>query len=274
MAKHSLKPAENEHLRGLVRLLLMRYTQRALAPLIGMTQGAISGFLTEHHGTSMAAAKQIAELSGLTLDDVRALRWPDIPDRYPNRARAVALARSLPKEYLSAAIELVDSMDRNGEDLPVRTWLKMLDYWDEHLRFGHPSPLKAPGRWSSSRHAPYLEPGVPKRQRDAHRGTEPMRVPVGPHAHGAATGVPYEDLPPTAGSRDAEPHDAGQPEAQPNAPGGEPGGNAAPSLTRGSRPRSRRGRASNQPAAAAPEMPASGNDEDAAERTRRGSRRG
>lgn len=142
-----LSSEQNEHLRQLVRKLLERYTQDELGKRIGLSQGSVSAFLIGRTGVSMNVAKKIAELTSRTLDDVLALREPGALDRYENRGKAAEMARLAgADEYHPDAVEFVCAMDRHGDDLPVKTWLKMIEFWDEQLRLGHLLPAGIPYR--------------------------------------------------------------------------------------------------------------------------------
>jgi hypothetical protein len=115
--------------------------------MIGLTQGAISGFLNRRSGVSKEVAERVAVLMSRSLDDVLALRDPAEPDRYPNRFLALQFARSVgPDGYLPEAIEFVAHMDRHGDDLSAKVWLRMIDFWDEQLRLGNMLPLGPQGR--------------------------------------------------------------------------------------------------------------------------------
>lgn len=65
-----LTSEQNEALRPLVRRLLETRSQVTLAPLIGMSQAAISGFLSGRQGTSFSAAVRICRLAGVSLAQV------------------------------------------------------------------------------------------------------------------------------------------------------------------------------------------------------------
>jgi transcriptional regulator with XRE-family HTH domain len=147
MRGKALTAAQNEHLRVLFQKLLERLTQKELGDALGLSQGGISVFLQGGHGTSLKVAKKVADLMGRSLDDVLVLRDPDAPDRYPNRVKAVEIARQLGEaEYRAEAVDFVATLDRWGNDLPVKTWLRMIDFWDEQIRLGQLLPLGPQGR--------------------------------------------------------------------------------------------------------------------------------
>jgi plasmid maintenance system antidote protein VapI len=146
MRGKALTPEQNDHLRGLIRKLLERFTQEELAPMIGLTQSSISSFLTHRGGVSDKVAKKVAAVLGRREEDVLALRDPAEPDRFSHRHTAVQFAQAVgPDEYLPEAIEFVQRMHRDGHDLPVKAWLRMIDFWDEQLRYGHLLPVGPQG---------------------------------------------------------------------------------------------------------------------------------
>jgi hypothetical protein len=133
--QRDLTDAENEHVRRLVRELLKRdgVTQINLAPRIGLKQPALSGFLGERQGTSRSVAHRAAKIAGVDVEDVLAGR-PVHPDPYANRARAMTL---LSVDVHAEALDFVRKMaPKNGDDMTVKDWVRVLLYWDEQARAG------------------------------------------------------------------------------------------------------------------------------------------
>lgn len=131
--ERDLNDAQNEHVRGLVRELLRTRSQVELAPVLGMKQPSLSGFLGGRQGTSYAVARRAARLAGLDVEDVLAGRIGPV-DPYPARARAIAFAGS---DIHPQALEIVRTMSpANAPDLSALDWLRLLLTWDDLARRG------------------------------------------------------------------------------------------------------------------------------------------
>lgn len=141
MAKRDLNAEENERLRGVVRELLRQHdgNQSELAPLLGITQPALSGFLSNRQGTSWAVARRAAEMAGKNLIEMvtgEPQSSKPLPgDTHPNLTKAAAAARIL--GLSDRAINVVFEMRlKQLSDMPALDWLDDMRQAERQLARG------------------------------------------------------------------------------------------------------------------------------------------
>lgn len=126
-----LDQRQNEAARELFRRLLKTRTQGELGAALGLTQTAVSGFISGRQGTSRSVVEEACALAGEdpaeVLGTARVLRL----ERYPNRAKAIAAH----PDALPGAVRQLESLNLEaGQDPPFAWWAAKLASYDTALR--------------------------------------------------------------------------------------------------------------------------------------------
>lgn len=137
MSGRSLRPEENERVLGALRELLIGTTQVELAPRLGVKQSSISGVLGHRHVAGYPFAARVAELSGMTVqqllsgkpdNDGTGPRWRFIP----GWAAAVEQAkRDFPKVSPLAWERLGNLMGERPPAMDPTTLGLLASTWDQ-----------------------------------------------------------------------------------------------------------------------------------------------
>jgi transcriptional regulator with XRE-family HTH domain len=157
------------------RLLNEQYEgkQSAMAPDVGLTQGALSRFLSGG-GTSLETAAAIARLLGVSLDALVGGEAPpperiiERQDRYPNRVLAAQFARA--DGISEDAIERVGAMqlDYDG-DPPPGEWYELMKAEARKARYAAKDPAGAQREVDIGASAARTTADEMERERDAAR---------------------------------------------------------------------------------------------------------
>ncbi len=127
-----LDAQQNEAARELFRRLLKDRTQVDLAATLGLTQTAVSGFLSGRQGTSRGIVELACELAGEDPATILGNR-PRLVlvERYPNRATAI---KARPNASRAAVAALQSLSLESPDDPPVAWWAAKLATYETALR--------------------------------------------------------------------------------------------------------------------------------------------
>lgn len=127
-----LSDETNENLRRRLRAYMAEenLTGSDIARAMKVSAPSVSDFLSDKSGLSYVNAEKLVQLLGATMADFGiGERAVERDDRYPNRAKAIAMRPKAPP----GAVAQLRSRALAGDDLPVGDWLAKLDRYSGAL---------------------------------------------------------------------------------------------------------------------------------------------
>lgn len=127
-ARKAYTESQNARIRAAVEQLVSRFgSQRRVADAIGMSQPNLSAFVLGRYGVGSSVARRIAEVLGMSEEElIGADSAPPPPvDPYPNRAPVVEFARAIGTPD-GVVRMLLRASPRDGRDVPSAEWSRLL----------------------------------------------------------------------------------------------------------------------------------------------------